>query len=188
MQPELLERELRWAPRGGRLARKGTWLGDVQLFQISLHRWERADRRKVAAAVVAARRRLVPGGREGVAQGVRAPPRGRPNATVAPFASGGIDVRSWALAHFSSHACRLPWNDEYQAACDGDQGYDIARCLAGLDPATARRFAPPTPAADGAVDPFDLSASAQILPLPRTATAPSSTRTRAAGATRARGG
>ena len=62
-----------------------------------------------------------------------------PNATVAPFASGGIDVRSWALARLGAHDCRLPWTDEYQASCDGEQGYVLARCIAGLDPASARR-------------------------------------------------
>ena len=157
VQPELLERELRWALARRPAGAQRTWLGWYSLFQISLHRWDA----RIAARWPRQSSPLVGGWcQEGVKAWHKEYVRCHeswPNATVAPFASGGIDVRSWALAHFSSHACRLPWNDEYQAACDGDQGYDIARCLAGLDPATARRFAPPVPAEGAAVDLFDLS-------------------------------
>ena len=139
VQPELLERELRWALARRPAGARRTWLAGTA-----------SSRSRCTAGT----RGSPHGGRGSRRRSSAAGARGReawhkeyvrcheswPNATVAPFASGGIGVRSWALAHFSSHACRLPWNDEYQAACDGDQGYDIARCLAGLDPATARRF------------------------------------------------
>ena len=152
-----------------------TWLGWYSLFQISLHRWD-ARIAAVAAAVVAARRRLVPGGRR---RGTR--------STCAATSRG--PTRRWRCSRraastcaagrspFSSHACQLPWNDEYQAACDGDQGYDIARCLAGPDPRP--RAAPPTPA-EGAVDLFDLS-ERKFCRYPDD-TAACSTRTRVAGA------
>lgn len=57
---------------------------------------------------------------------------------LAPFASGGLDVRSRSLVEQLA-ACEQVWqfirgfdasNVSYQASCDGQQGYFAARCLA----------------------------------------------------------
>ena len=66
---------------------------------------------------------------------------------LAPFANGGLDIRSRALAD-RGVACAQVWdylrgynasNASYLASCDGLQGYFFARCLA-----TPRLDAPPT--------------------------------------------
>ena len=54
--------------------------------------------------------------------------RERHNGTVAPFASGAIDVRSRKLAAYMD-ACTLLWLKQWDgAACDGQQGFFVAQC------------------------------------------------------------
>jgi len=53
----------------------------------------------------------------------------RSDATVAPFASGAIDVRSRSLATHIDR-CDLLWRREWAgASCDGPQGYFMVHCL-----------------------------------------------------------
>lgn len=61
----------------------------------------------------------------------------RAGGTLSPFASGGIDIRSRALAARLS-ACHELWqfidgfdpaNASYAASCDGQQGFFFARCM-----------------------------------------------------------
>ena len=53
---------------------------------------------------------------------------GWPDATVAPFASGAIDVRSRSLAAHTDR-CESLWRREWEgAACDGQQGYFLGDC------------------------------------------------------------
>ena len=59
------------------------------------------------------------------------------SGTVAPFASGGLDIRSRSLVEALSECAELwefvkgfnPTNQSYGASCDGQQGYFVARCL-----------------------------------------------------------
>lgn len=60
------------------------------------------------------------------------------NGVLAPFASGGLDIRSRALAERLA-TCELLTdflrgydlrNSSYGASCDGQQGYFVAKCLA----------------------------------------------------------
>ena len=100
VQPELLERELRWALARRPAGAQRTWLGWYSLFQISLHRWDA----RIAARWPRQSSPLVGGWcQEGVKAWHKEYVRCHeswPNATVAPFASGGIDVRSWARPLF----------------------------------------------------------------------------------------
>eukprot|EP00966_Prymnesium_polylepis_P186599 4325486-Prymnesium_polylepis.1 len=82
---------------------------------------------------------------------------------LAPFASGGLDIRSRALAE-RAVACELLWefvkgfdagNTSYGASCDGLQGYFMARCFVHgeitAEPA-ASRPADRVPSANAAQD------------------------------------
>ena len=70
---------------------------------------------------------------------------GGKGGVLAPFASGGLDVRSRGLAARLA-ACEPLWeyvrsfdaaNGSYGASCDGLQGYFAARCLVGAGTASA---------------------------------------------------
>lgn len=64
--------------------------------------------------------------------------RASPSSVLAPFASGGLDIRSRGLVETTASCEELwrfvsgydPTNASYYVSCDGEQGYYLARCLA----------------------------------------------------------
>uniref|UniRef100_A0A7S3AX27 Uncharacterized protein n=1 Tax=Haptolina ericina TaxID=156174 RepID=A0A7S3AX27_9EUKA len=71
-----------------------------------------------------------------------APACGRGRDVLAPFANGGLDIRSRSLAEVAA-GCELVWeyvrdyskeNKSYGGSCDGLQGFFLARCIAGNGP------------------------------------------------------
>lgn len=91
--------------------------------------------------------------------------------TLAPFASGGLDIRSRALAEDFRRCDPLwqfvrgydPANASYSASCDGQQGYFVARCLLEQPPDG-------TPAAAAAADGRDAASAASAADGTRLAT------------------
>uniref|UniRef100_A0A7S3BLE2 Uncharacterized protein n=1 Tax=Haptolina ericina TaxID=156174 RepID=A0A7S3BLE2_9EUKA len=68
----------------------------------------------------------------------RAPPCNKGRGVLAPFANGGLDIRSRAMAEHAA-GCEQVWqyvagfdptNQSYLGSCDGLQGYFLARCPA----------------------------------------------------------
>lgn len=81
-------------------------------------------------------------------QAERGGEQGRP--LLAPYASGGVDIRSRALAQ-QSVACDAPWeyirgfdpaNQTYAGSCDGQHGVCVCR---GLEPRTSASYAAQLP-------------------------------------------
>ena len=106
--------------------------------------------------------------------------RAAPGGVLAPFASGGLDIRSRALAERIARCDEL-WefvrgynvaNASYGASCDGQQGYFVAKCLAlprtvdGVPPAASASVSA------AALDPSDITARTRVatalhLPWPK---------------------
>ena len=98
------------------------------------------------------------------------------HGTLAPFASGGLDIRSRALAERLSVCTALwafvggfdPSNASYGASCDGQQGYFVARCLATYEASTKDKLGTAAPAGEGrrGVDKSERMHVATLLHLP----------------------